>query len=104
MYDWAFHFKFTAHLANPIYLLSQTDQGGTRYRGIFSALRQIAQSEGVKGLYSGVSPTMQRASLVAAAELATYDEIKSRLISKGIMVCVLAARYLHPINLCMLLI
>ena len=70
----------------PLYGWPQTDQGGARYRGVFSAFRQIAETEGVRGLYSGVSPTMQRASLVAAAELATYDEIKSRLIGNGLMV------------------
>ena len=34
------------------------------------AFRSIARTEGLRGLYSGMAPTVQRASIVAAVELA----------------------------------
>jgi len=34
-----------------------------------------SQSEGVAGLWTGVSPAVQRAFIVNAAELATYDQV-----------------------------
>lgn len=67
----------------------QADVGGTgpdgkplppRYRHVVDALRVISASEGWRGLYKGVSPTMQRAAVVAAVELASYDECKSFLV------------------------
>jgi len=61
------------------------DSAGTRYKGIKEAYLSIAESEGIRGLYAGVSPTVQRATLVAAAELASYDEIKQRIIKSGLM-------------------
>lgn len=63
----------------------QADKDGTRYRGVFSAFREIARTEGLAGLYEGVSPTVQRAMLVAAVELSTYDDIKTALIVNGIL-------------------
>jgi len=61
----------------------QADTGGTRYSGIMDAFRKIQTQEGFKGLYTGVVPTVQRAAIVAAAELATYDSFKTGLIEKG---------------------
>lgn len=54
---------------------------GPRYRNVLHALRTIAAEEGRAGLYKGVSPTMQRAAVVAAVELASYDECKTLLVS-----------------------
>lgn len=56
-----------------------------RYRGTWHAFRTIASQEGVKGLYRGVGPTCGRAAVGAAAELATYDEIKSVLVRNAIV-------------------
>ena len=51
-----------------------------RYRNVFHAFRVIHDAEGLRGLYSGVAPTVQRAAVVAAVELATYDECKQLLV------------------------
>ncbi len=54
----------------------QADRDGTRYtKGTFNAFKQIVQTEGVLGLWAGVGPNMQRAYIVNAAELATYDQV-----------------------------
>jgi hypothetical protein len=49
-----------------------------RYRNVVHAFTTIARSEGLKGLYRGVGPTMQRAAVIAGVELASYDEAKVR--------------------------
>lgn len=55
----------------------QADRDGTRYtKGTFNAFKQIVQTEGVLGLWAGVGPNMQRAYIVNAAELATYDQVR----------------------------
>lgn len=51
-------------------------KGAGRYRSLFDAFSTIWRVEGVAGLYKGVSPTTQRAAIVAAVELASYDECK----------------------------
>eukprot|EP00667_Euglena_gracilis_P016357 EG_transcript_17106 len=51
----------------------QSDPDGGRYRSLLGAFRQIVELEGVRGLYKGVFPTVQRAAIVSAAELCTYD-------------------------------
>ena len=53
--------------------------GRRRYAGALAALRDIFRAEGLRGLYGGAVPTMQRAAIVAAVELASYDEIKEQL-------------------------
>lgn len=99
-------------IANPTDLIKirmQADKAGTRYRGTVDAFRQIirvrcvyiafsfltiahalnpqycviVQSEGVAGLWTGVSPAVQRAFIVNAAELATYDQAKGMLVGTG---------------------
>lgn len=47
-----------------------------RYRSLVHAFRSIVAAEGVRGLYKGVGPTCGRATVLAAAELATYDEVR----------------------------
>eukprot|EP00238_Polyblepharides_amylifera_P001300 CAMPEP_0196572246 /NCGR_PEP_ID=MMETSP1081-20130531/2334_1 /TAXON_ID=36882 /ORGANISM="Pyramimonas amylifera, Strain CCMP720" /LENGTH=175 /DNA_ID=CAMNT_0041889503 /DNA_START=303 /DNA_END=827 /DNA_ORIENTATION=+ len=54
------------------------------YRSISHALRTTLAEEGVRGLYKGVGPTSARASVVAAAELASYDEVKGSLLNCGV--------------------
>mmetsp|Transcript_27276 Transcript_27276/g.65937 ORF Transcript_27276/g.65937 Transcript_27276/m.65937 type:complete len:255 (-) Transcript_27276:398-1162(-) len=53
-----------------------------RYKGMVDAFFSIIKEEGVLGLWTGVGPTMGRATALAAAELATYDEVKGQLKSK----------------------
>jgi len=54
-----------------------------KYRGVAHCFRQIVRDEGVVGLWTGVGPTMGRATALAAAELTTYDEVKLRLRLSG---------------------
>ena len=58
----------------------QGDAAGTRYRGVGHAFSSIARSEGLRGLYQGVAPASQRAAVVAAVELSTYDSFKTFLL------------------------
>ena len=55
----------------------QGDASGARYnKGIASAFQSIARNEGIRGMYQGVVPASQRAAVVAAVELSTYDSFK----------------------------
>jgi hypothetical protein len=53
---------------------------GPRYRNVFHAFKVIADTEGFRGLYKGVGPTVQRAAAVAAVELSSYDECKEMIV------------------------
>lgn len=55
-----------------------------RYTGTLNAFTTIARTEGVLGLWSGVGPNIVRNSVITAAELATYDEAKQRLLATGL--------------------
>eukprot|EP00928_Gymnodinium_smaydae_P099560 TRINITY_DN9538_c0_g2_i1.p1 TRINITY_DN9538_c0_g2~~TRINITY_DN9538_c0_g2_i1.p1 ORF type:complete len:295 (-),score=26.23 TRINITY_DN9538_c0_g2_i1:193-1077(-) len=55
------------------------------YTGIVDAARSIVRHEGALGLYKGVVPTGVRASVVCAAEIAGYDEIKCVVMRQGWM-------------------
>merc|ERR1719446_176163 len=61
-----------------------------KYSGMVDAFFSIIKEEGVLGLWTGVGPTMGRATALAAAELATYDEVKGQLKAKAGMQDVLA--------------
>jgi hypothetical protein len=54
-----------------------------RYKGFIQATKAIARSEGVRGLYSAWIPTAGRAGVIAVTEIATYDEIKNRILCQG---------------------
>jgi len=54
-----------------------------RYTGMTHAFTTIIKEEGVLGLWKGVGPTCGRATALAAAELATYDEVKGLLKAKA---------------------
>eukprot|EP01116_Phalansterium_solitarium_P023756 TRINITY_DN8492_c0_g1_i1.p1 TRINITY_DN8492_c0_g1~~TRINITY_DN8492_c0_g1_i1.p1 ORF type:complete len:310 (+),score=68.78 TRINITY_DN8492_c0_g1_i1:547-1476(+) len=73
-----------AAMFNPTDVLKirlQADVHGTRYPGVWHALRQIVRTEGIKdGLYKGVTTTMVRAALLNSAQLASYDFAKHRFI------------------------
>lgn len=61
-------------------LMADASVASPRYRGIAHAFSHIYQHEGARGLYKGISPTVQRAAVVAAVELASYDECKTLLV------------------------
>lgn len=55
-----------------------------RYSGPVEAFARILQSEGVRGLWKGVVPNIQRAFLVNMGELACYDHAKHFVIERKI--------------------
>lgn len=63
-------------------LASQGQQ--PRYSGPYDALSKIIRAEGVRGLWKGVFPNVQRAFLVNMGELACYDHAKRFIIGHQI--------------------
>jgi len=55
------------------------------YKGTLDAFSTIAREEGLRGLWKGVGPNVQRAALVNLGELATYDQSKELLINNNIL-------------------
>jgi len=56
---------------------------GKQYRWFWGSLFDIVKHEGWKSLYRGVGPTTARATVLAAAELSSYDDIKQRILRQG---------------------
>jgi len=56
-----------------------------RYNGSIDAYTKIVATEGVKGLWTGVGPNVLRNSVINAAELASYDQIKQTVLNLGLM-------------------
>ncbi|PRP79358.1 mitochondrial substrate carrier family protein ucpB-like, partial [Planoprotostelium fungivorum] len=80
---------FAAAIATPTDLIKVRMQASSksqsRYNGLTDAFISIARTEGLKGLWRGWGPTVQRAAIVNAAELSTYDHFKHFLIQKRIV-------------------
>lgn len=77
-------------VANPLVKIRMQADGmaGTSsrgYGGLFGAFSTIVKEEGVLGLWKGVGATCGRATALSAAELASYDDIKTRLYHSGIL-------------------
>lgn len=53
------------------------------YTGVFNALSRIAREEGILTLWRGCIPTMGRAMVVNAAQLASYSQAKQYLVNSG---------------------
>nr|XP_045605871.1 mitochondrial 2-oxoglutarate/malate carrier protein-like isoform X1 [Procambarus clarkii] len=53
------------------------------YKSVFDALFRITREEGVLTLWRGAIPTMGRAMVVNAAQLASYSQAKQALIQSG---------------------
>jgi len=53
------------------------------YSNVFNALIRITKEEGVLTLWRGAIPTMGRAMVVNAAQLASYSQAKQMLMSTG---------------------
>jgi len=84
-----------AFLCNPLDLIKVRMQASgmrssaeslPQYRGVGHAAVSIMRREGFRGLYIGVAPTAARATVVAAAEIASYDEIKCAFLRHGFFV------------------
>eukprot|EP01113_Clastostelium_recurvatum_P041917 TRINITY_DN6735_c0_g1_i1.p1 TRINITY_DN6735_c0_g1~~TRINITY_DN6735_c0_g1_i1.p1 ORF type:complete len:322 (+),score=31.93 TRINITY_DN6735_c0_g1_i1:44-967(+) len=55
------------------------------YPSTLSAFGIIYKGEGVRGLYKGVVPTTQRAAILTATQLASYDHIKQAVLAAGVL-------------------
>lgn len=53
------------------------------YSSVFNALARITKEEGILTLWRGAIPTMGRAAVVNAAQLASYSQAKEALMSTG---------------------
>lgn len=53
------------------------------YTGVFNALVRMTREEGLLILWRGCIPTMGRAMVVNAAQLASYTQAKMRLVQTG---------------------
>jgi len=53
------------------------------YKSVVDALSRIVKEEGVLTLWRGATPTMARACVVNAAQLASYSQAKQGLVSTG---------------------
>ena len=56
-----------------------------KYPSALAAYATIARTEGVAALWTGLGPNIARNAIINAAELASYDQIKSTLLSTGLM-------------------
>lgn len=55
-----------------------------RYRNCFDGFYQVYKHEGFRGLYKGIGPTVQRAVILTATQLGSYDHIKQFLLKNQI--------------------
>lgn len=55
------------------------------YKSVIDALGQMTKQEGVGSLWRGSSLTVNRAMIVTASQLATYDQVKEMILDKGVM-------------------
>lgn len=55
-----------------------------RYPSALAAYSIIARTEGIAGLWTGWAPNVARNSIINAAELASYDQIKEFLLKSGV--------------------
>lgn len=69
-------------LANPLDLLKVKYQTGAVNKGLVNVVSEIYGNGGIKAFYKGSIPNVQRAVMVNAGELATYDTTKRFLIGK----------------------
>jgi len=77
-------------LCNPtdvlkVRLQAQTAGSVNINQGMLLAFSDIYRLEGFKGLYRGVGPTAQRASIIAGVELPVYDFSKKHIIEANLL-------------------
>merc|ERR1711920_765411 len=56
-----------------------------RYKNTFAAFKDIYRTEHIRGLWRGVGPTVQRAALVTASQIPSYDHMKHTILNHGLM-------------------
>lgn len=55
------------------------------YNGVIDAIARMSKQEGVASLWRGSSLTVNRAMIVTASQLASYDQIKEAILKRGAM-------------------
>jgi len=55
------------------------------YKGVFDAIRRMSNQEGVGSLWRGSALTVNRAMIVTASQLASYDQFKETILGNGWM-------------------
>ena len=55
------------------------------YKSVLDAIARMSKQEGITSLWRGSSLTVNRAMLVTASQLASYDQIKETILQKGLM-------------------
>ncbi|KAK1370845.1 mitochondrial uncoupling protein 5-like [Heracleum sosnowskyi] len=55
------------------------------YKSVVDAISQMRKSEGITSLWRGSSLTVNRAMLVTASQLASYDQIKESILDNNLM-------------------
>merc|ERR1712066_323108 len=57
--------------------------GCGNYSSVFNALARISREEGITTLWTGATPTIARAMVVNAAQLASYSQAKQGILDTG---------------------
>lgn len=78
----AFSGGFAAFIANPTDLIKVRLQVREKKGSIVKIFRNVIKEEGVLGFWKGSSPTFARATVLAAAELSLYGQVRSSLPSQ----------------------
>lgn len=68
-----------------IRMQAQGATGHKLYSGAFQAYSNIARTEGIRGLWKGYFPNVTRNSITNAAELVSYDTLKSFILRNRIL-------------------
>lgn len=55
------------------------------YKSVFDAIRKMSKHEGIGSLWRGSALTVNRAMVVTASQLASYDEFKEKILGRGLM-------------------
>lgn len=55
------------------------------YKSVVDAIAQMTKNEGIGSLWRGSMLTVNRAMLVTASQLASYDQFKETILDKGLM-------------------
>ncbi|XP_030944078.1 mitochondrial uncoupling protein 5-like [Quercus lobata] len=55
------------------------------YKSVVDAISQMSKQEGIASLWRGSALTVNRAMIVTASQLATYDQVKEMILEKGLM-------------------
>uniref|UniRef100_A0AAQ5X5S9 Solute carrier family 25 member 14 n=2 Tax=Amphiprion TaxID=80969 RepID=A0AAQ5X5S9_AMPOC len=59
----------------------QSQYTEVRYRGMFHALFRIGKEEGIRALYSGISPALLRQASYGTIKIGTYNSLKRLFVS-----------------------